>query len=124
MVAPATKPLAHIVIPFFYSQDRTAVNDYATKVQDSIAVLALKKPCGWIVDLRGNGGGNMWAMLAGIGPILGEGEPGASLGKDGIKRKWFYETAELALGAMTRTPTTLQPLACRYCWRNHHLSRS
>jgi C-terminal processing protease CtpA/Prc len=28
---------------------------------------------GWIVDLRNNGGGNMWPMLTGIGSILGEG---------------------------------------------------
>jgi C-terminal processing protease CtpA/Prc len=28
---------------------------------------------GWIVDLRGNGGGNMWPMIAGVGPVLGEG---------------------------------------------------
>ncbi|MET4573997.1 C-terminal processing protease CtpA/Prc [Stenotrophomonas rhizophila] len=26
--------------------------------------------CGWIVDLRQNGGGNMWPMLAGIAPLL------------------------------------------------------
>lgn len=31
---------------------------------------------GWIVDLRGNGGGDMWPMLAGAGPILGEGTSG------------------------------------------------
>ena len=31
---------------------------------------------GWIVDLRNNTGGNMWPMLAGIGPILGEGVAG------------------------------------------------
>ena len=28
---------------------------------------------GWVVDLRTNTGGNMWPMLAGIGPVLGEG---------------------------------------------------
>jgi C-terminal processing protease CtpA/Prc len=28
---------------------------------------------GWIVDLREDGGGNMWPMMAGLGPILGEG---------------------------------------------------
>jgi len=28
---------------------------------------------GWIVDLRGNTGGNLWPMLASVGPILGEG---------------------------------------------------
>ena len=27
----------------------------------------------WIVDLRGNYGGNIWPMIAGVGPVLGEG---------------------------------------------------
>lgn len=27
--------------------------------------------CGWIVDLRGDIGGNMWPMLAGLDPLLG-----------------------------------------------------
>jgi len=27
--------------------------------------------CGWVVDLRGNGGGNMWPMLQGLDPLLG-----------------------------------------------------
>src|SRR5262249_27262645 len=46
-------------------------------------------PQGWVVDLRGNIGGDMWPMLAGIGPILGEGGVGAFVGK-GDKRKWVY----------------------------------
>ena len=29
---------------------------------------------GWIIDLRRNRGGNVWPMIAGIGPLLGEGE--------------------------------------------------
>lgn len=29
--------------------------------------------CGWIVDLRGNSGGNMWPMLLGVGPLLHDG---------------------------------------------------
>jgi hypothetical protein len=91
MVAGAAAPLAHIAIPFFYSQEQAAINDYATVIQNLIAELAAEKPCGWIVDLRGNGGGNMWVMLAGVGPILGDGEPGANLHRDG-PRKWFYES--------------------------------
>ncbi|QAY77262.1 S41 family peptidase [Sphingosinicella sp. BN140058] len=27
--------------------------------------------CGWLVDLRDNGGGNMWPMLKGLDPLLG-----------------------------------------------------
>jgi C-terminal processing protease CtpA/Prc len=33
----------------------------------------------------------MWPMLAGIGPVLGEGEPGAFLDPDGARQRWFYE---------------------------------
>ena len=32
---------------------------------------------GWIVDLRQNGGGDMWPMLAGVGPVLGDGPAGS-----------------------------------------------
>ena len=91
MVVGSTCAVAQIVIPLFSSQERKDIDDYAAKVQSVIAELALKSPRGWIVDLRGNGGGNMWAMLAGVGPILGEGEPGAALQEDGTQGRWFYE---------------------------------
>lgn len=64
--------------------------EYATTVQhairdaDSIAVR------GWVVDLRRNGGGNMYPMLAGIGPILGEGEAGGFLHADGTRTPFRY----------------------------------
>jgi carboxyl-terminal processing protease len=45
--------------------------------------------CGWIVDLRGNGGGNMWPMLAGIGPLLGDTVVG-SFGIGGNADRWYY----------------------------------
>lgn len=35
-----------------------------------------REVCGWLVDLRSNGGGNMWPMLAGLAPLLEEGEVG------------------------------------------------
>ena len=46
------------------------------QIQDQIKIMDHPYNIGWIVDLRGNGGGNMWPMLAGIGPILGEGIAG------------------------------------------------
>jgi hypothetical protein len=76
MVVTSARPVAQVVVPLFASDDRKDQDGFATKVQDVIAELASKSPCGWIVDLRGNGGGNIWAMLAGVGPILGEGEWG------------------------------------------------
>lgn len=45
---------------------------------------------GWIVDLRGNLGGNMWPMLAGIGPILGEGTAGYFIDPDNNQNSWGF----------------------------------
>ena len=50
--------------------------DLATQFAESVqrAIRDADRPglVGWIVDLRGNFGGNMWPMIAGIGPVLGE----------------------------------------------------
>ncbi|NBC85366.1 MAG: hypothetical protein GVY25_04155 [Bacteroidetes bacterium] len=48
-------------------------------------------PCGWIVDVRGNTGGNMWPMLAGLGPVVGPGRHGAFVEASGDRQPWFYE---------------------------------
>ena len=47
--------------------------------------------CGWIVDLRGNFGGSMWPMIAGLGPLLGEGVLGYYLHPDSTRVPWAYE---------------------------------
>lgn len=44
----------------------------------------------WIVDLRRDRGGNMWPMLAGAGPLMGEGALGAFVERSGTT-SWFYE---------------------------------
>lgn len=51
-----------------------AALNYAEIVQCIISEIDQTTTCGWIVDLRRNTGGNMWPMLVGIGPVLGEGE--------------------------------------------------
>lgn len=104
MVINSPCPVAQVVIPLFSSEKRKDIDDYAGKVQEVIGGLALKNPQGWIVDLRGNGGGNMWAMLAGVGPILGDGEPGASLQEDGTKGRWFYEDGKAGWRNDTKDP--------------------
>jgi len=62
--------------------------------------------CGWIVDLRDNTGGNMWPMLAGIGPILGEGPAGMFVTPDSVKTTWSYSdgTAWIAGNAAVSVP--------------------
>lgn len=45
--------------------------------------------CGWVVDLRNDTGGNMWPMLAGIGPLLGA-EVVGSLTNERSGLGWHY----------------------------------
>lgn len=66
--------VGYIAVPAYNGGDRAAISAYAGDVQGRIATIDPAARCGWIVDLRNNGGGNMWPMLSGLGPILGEGE--------------------------------------------------
>jgi carboxyl-terminal processing protease len=63
---------------------------HAQDYHDFIRENDTQATCGWVVDLRGNPGGNMWPMLAGVGPILGEGSPGAFIDADGVRTPWYY----------------------------------
>jgi carboxyl-terminal processing protease len=62
----------------------------ADSLQTALRVLDSVDVCGWIVDVRANGGGNMWPMLAGIGPLLGDTLVGA-FGTGGGADRWFYK---------------------------------
>jgi C-terminal processing protease CtpA/Prc len=62
--------------------------------------------CGWVVDLRGNTGGNMWPMVAGIGPIVGEGVLGFFVDPDSIVKTWTYRSGSSRLDAGIITQAT------------------
>lgn len=69
-----------------------SIQEYADKTQEIIKQLDNENICGWIVDLRQNQGGNMWPMLAGIGPVLGEGIAGSYIYLDpNQKPQWSYK---------------------------------
>ncbi|HZS47210.1 MAG TPA: S41 family peptidase [Blastocatellia bacterium] len=78
---------------------------YAEQVQTLIRQFDQNSLIGWIVDLRLNGGGNMWPMLAGIGPILGEGEIGGFVGASETE-KWAYKNGQSIEGGnvITKVP--------------------
>ena len=63
---------------------------YAIDLQRLIVEFDASNPCGWVVDLRQTSGGSMWSLLAGIGPVLGEGLAGAYIYPDGSQRLWYY----------------------------------
>jgi len=46
--------------------------------------------CGWIIDIRRIGGGDIWSYLAALGPIMGEGDVGGFAYLDGAHELWRY----------------------------------
>lgn len=92
--------IADIVVPGFEGSADQATA-YAEQAQTMIARLDQSQPCGWIVDLRDNPGGNMWPMLAGIGPVLGDGVAGAFVDLDGHRSEYSYEAGAAREGQNT-----------------------
>ena len=64
---------------------------FAQNIQDVVRAADNASLAGWVVDLRDNRGGNMWPMVAGLGPILGDGRAGAFVDPDGGTTWWGYQ---------------------------------
>lgn len=87
---PAVATIGYVKITTFVGSG-SAATDFAQALQDAIKKADSDSIRGWIVDLRGNLGGNMWAMLTGVGPILGEGIAGYFVDPDGQYSTWSYQ---------------------------------
>ena len=90
--------IGFIKIESFNSPDDSERSKYASFVQHLIRDLDAHNACGWIIDLRENTGGSAGPMLAGLGPILGEGEIGAGIDADGEKSIWVYRDGQVLVG--------------------------
>jgi len=91
---------AHVAVPMCvgkyaeWEKNAGEFQEFAEKLHAIVVDLQAQKPDGWLIDLRGNGGGNMWPMLAGIGAVLGEGDLGTFLSADGEHFPWFYKAGK------------------------------
>lgn len=83
------KNIGYVRVTGFTGSGNEAVA-FATNIQNTIRLADNDSIKGWIVDLRNNTGGNMWPMIAGIGPILGEGLAGHFIDYFGVEQSWFY----------------------------------
>lgn len=79
--------LRTIVVPAF-SGNRAAIDAFAATLYRE--VVGGPPACGYVLDFRGNTGGNMWPMIAGLGPLLGNGVFGAFL-SPGAHERIFHE---------------------------------
>jgi hypothetical protein len=85
-------------LPGFAGGTPAAQVAFADRVQALIKELDESGVYGWILDLRLNSGGNLWPMLAGVGPLLGDGEAGASVYPDGREVAFWYEDGKAGFG--------------------------
>jgi C-terminal processing protease CtpA/Prc len=81
--------VAYLRVPGFSGPDPDA---FAVQLGAVVLELDGLDTCGWVVDLRGNGGGNMWPMLQGLTPLLGEGVPGYFRLPTGERTPWPDES--------------------------------
>jgi carboxyl-terminal processing protease len=76
---------------------------YATQIQSQIRAIDSTGPLiGWVVDLRSNTGGDFIPMVAGLGPILGDGIAGYFVfPAGGSALSWSYSQGQMDEGANT-----------------------
>lgn len=77
------KKYAYLSIPFFGGQTSTGMNDFAQRLQDSLCNVISQGTRGVIIDLRLNGGGNMYPMVIGISNLLTDGKLTESVNSGG-----------------------------------------
>jgi hypothetical protein len=106
IVTAQGKNFGYVVLPRCSAKDNDGLMLYAADVRRILTDLSAQNPRGWIVDLRGNTGGNMWPMLTGIGPILGDGAVGSFVAADG-NITWFYQDGKTG----TRDPAGLETVS-------------
>jgi C-terminal processing protease CtpA/Prc len=74
--------IAYLTLPWISTTDSLVCMHIADSLQGLIARLDSRNISRWIIDLRKNTGGNCWPMLAGIGPLLGNGVCGYFVSDD------------------------------------------
>jgi carboxyl-terminal processing protease len=89
--------IAYIKIPSFNGNHKLA-DSFAQLIQDKIEELDKNKIDSWVIDLSENTGGNMWPMLLGLGPILGDGVLGYFVSSENKYTEWNYFKGSVFIG--------------------------
>jgi len=90
IVEPQIDNIGYIRVDSFSSSSGTSSEYFATSIQQEISQQDSAALIGWIVDLRDNSGGNMWPMVAGLGPFFSGDSLGYFLDADEQMSNWGY----------------------------------
>lgn len=90
--------LGYVSVPGFMSTNAEASTAFVNELRGRIGALKTTPVCGWVVDLRGNFGGNMYPMLAGLAPLLGEGDAGRFVAPGKADVAWWIRNGNAGAG--------------------------
>ncbi len=79
--------IGYIRVPFCIGTE-SDYEKYISAIRSKIRSQSMKNLKGWIIDLRGNFGGNMWPMLLSIEPFIGNGILGYFADADNNFHSW------------------------------------
>jgi len=89
--------IAYLKIPGFLGIEGFA-DKFAQQIQDKIKEFDNDNVESWVIDLSDDTGGNMWPMLLGLGPILGEDTLGYFVNADRNFMPWIYANGSVFIG--------------------------
>ena len=81
----------YIRVPGFHSGNKKLIRGFAENLQAEIKKLSQAGIKGWIIDLRGNSGGNQEPMIAGLGPLFSAVKLGSLVDINGKYSSWNYD---------------------------------
>ncbi len=101
---------AYIRIPGMQVYDKVEINKLAQSLSDSIAKYASRKIKGFLIDLRLNGGGNLYPMLSGLNLLLGDNLLGYETDiYDSVTRKWEMKNGNFVISNFQTTEINTKP---------------
>lgn len=89
--------IGYLLVPPCNSLSQDSMKKYALSLQQEIETLDKNKLNKWIVDLRGNSGGNMWPMVLGLQPLIQRETFGFFSDGSGEYHAWNFESASVQL---------------------------
>jgi carboxyl-terminal processing protease len=80
--------VGYVKVPGYQGWEASSLRTYTERFHQLLNAARESSECGWIVDLRQDGGGNMWPMLAGLKPFLGDAPLGTFESPSGSSPAW------------------------------------
>lgn len=100
--------MAYVSVPGYAGNNAERMTAFADELNKRIGTLASETPCGWIIDLRNNDGGNMWPMLAGLSSLLGDGVVGYFVSPK-AKQPWEIKSGAALIQGVQAVALTMPP---------------